>query len=338
MIDKPAENARTSADLRGRRYSLDRGRLARIRSFWFTFHVRAAADDGSGRALAGRWPGELLQLRDLSVGRLGASGITVTRQRGRSFGCYSTCGAGELRRGRIAPEPGGPGRGEQEPEDHVAEQPLFLDLRPDCLQQAGGFPGPSGITAGENHFGRPELGHPDVPDLPAGLCAHIRSVSRSARSASARRPSPARLPPSCSIAILALKSSVKLVTRAPEQAPSGLAGPRAGRAEQVRRLDPDVLRTVVPAGPPVAAGCRAVMVPLSLHGLAASRIAELLECYPATVRRWRGVFVSLDAPAGVAGVAEAGQRRGRHAGTRSRRPALAPQRHLAIRPAAICLL
>jgi hypothetical protein len=51
------------------------------------------------------------------------------------------------------------------------------------------------------------------------------------------------------------------------------------------------------------------MVPLWLDGLAASQIAELL--HPAGVRRWRGAFVSLDASAGVAGVAEAGQRRGR---------------------------
>ena len=31
---------------------------------------------------------------------------------------------------------------------------------------------------------------------------------------------------------------------------------------------------------------RAVMVLLSLHGLPPSQIAELLECHPATVRRW----------------------------------------------------
>ena len=35
---------------------------------------------------------------------------------------------------------------------------------------------------------------------------------------------------------------------------------------------------------------RAVMVPLSLRGLAPSQIAELLDCHPATVRRWIGRF------------------------------------------------
>jgi hypothetical protein len=34
----------------------------------------------------------------------------------------------------------------------------------------------------------------------------------------------------------------------------------------------------------------AVMVLLSLHGLAAAQIAELLDCHPATVRRWIGRF------------------------------------------------
>src|SRR6516164_5319030 len=35
---------------------------------------------------------------------------------------------------------------------------------------------------------------------------------------------------------------------------------------------------------------RAVMVLLSAQGLAAAQIAVLLECYPATVRRWIGRF------------------------------------------------
>ena len=35
---------------------------------------------------------------------------------------------------------------------------------------------------------------------------------------------------------------------------------------------------------------RAVMVLLSLHGLAAAQIAELLDCHPATVRRWISRF------------------------------------------------
>ena len=37
---------------------------------------------------------------------------------------------------------------------------------------------------------------------------------------------------------------------------------------------------------------RAVMVLLSLHGLAAAQIAELLDCHPATVRRWISRFNS----------------------------------------------
>ena len=35
---------------------------------------------------------------------------------------------------------------------------------------------------------------------------------------------------------------------------------------------------------------RAVMVLLSVHGLAAAQIAELLDCHPATVRRWISRF------------------------------------------------
>jgi transposase len=45
---------------------------------------------------------------------------------------------------------------------------------------------------------------------------------------------------------------------------------------------------------------RAVMVLLSLQGLSAAQIARLLECHPATVRRWIGRFNS----AGVAGLAD----------------------------------
>jgi hypothetical protein len=37
-------------------------------------------------------------------------------------------------------------------------------------------------------------------------------------------------------------------------------------------------------------GLRAVMVLPSLHGLPAGEIAVLLECHPATVRRWIGLF------------------------------------------------
>src|SRR5215468_183140 len=44
---------------------------------------------------------------------------------------------------------------------------------------------------------------------------------------------------------------------------------------------------------------RAVMILLSLHGLPPSQIAELLDCHPATVRRWIGRFNS-EGPAGLA--------------------------------------
>src|SRR5260370_6410593 len=45
---------------------------------------------------------------------------------------------------------------------------------------------------------------------------------------------------------------------------------------------------------------RAVMVLLSLRGLAPSQIAELLDCHPATVRRWIGRFNA----EGMAGLAD----------------------------------
>ncbi len=45
---------------------------------------------------------------------------------------------------------------------------------------------------------------------------------------------------------------------------------------------------------------RAVMVLLSVQGLPAAQIAELLECHPATVRRWIGRF-SAEGMAGLAG-------------------------------------
>ena len=35
---------------------------------------------------------------------------------------------------------------------------------------------------------------------------------------------------------------------------------------------------------------RAVMIQLSVHGLAPGQVAELLDCHPATVRRWIGRF------------------------------------------------
>jgi transposase len=45
---------------------------------------------------------------------------------------------------------------------------------------------------------------------------------------------------------------------------------------------------------------RAVMVLLSAHGLPPARIAELLDCHPATVRRWISRFNA----EGVAGLAD----------------------------------
>jgi transposase len=45
---------------------------------------------------------------------------------------------------------------------------------------------------------------------------------------------------------------------------------------------------------------RAVMMLLSLHGLTAAQIAELLDCHPATVRRWIGRF-NAEGLAGLAG-------------------------------------
>ena len=44
---------------------------------------------------------------------------------------------------------------------------------------------------------------------------------------------------------------------------------------------------------------RAVMVLLSAHGLAPAQIAELLDCHPATVRRWISRFND-EGPAGPA--------------------------------------
>jgi len=56
-----------------------------------------------------------------------------------------------------------------------------------------------------------------------------------------------------------------------------------GPASEIEQLE-DGLRG------PWRQGTRAVMVLLSLHGMAPSRIAELLDCHPATVRRWIGRF------------------------------------------------
>src|SRR5438105_12223622 len=58
---------------------------------------------------------------------------------------------------------------------------------------------------------------------------------------------------------------------------------------------------------------RAVMVLLSQHGLPPSQIAELLDCHPATVRRWIGRFNA----EGMAGLADR---------PRSGRPALGGSR------------
>jgi transposase len=53
---------------------------------------------------------------------------------------------------------------------------------------------------------------------------------------------------------------------------------------------------------------RAVMVLLSLHGIAPSQIAELLDCHPATVRRWIGRF-NCEGMAGLADRARSGRPR-----------------------------
>src|SRR5512140_63138 len=55
---------------------------------------------------------------------------------------------------------------------------------------------------------------------------------------------------------------------------------------------------------------RAVMVLLSLHGLSAAQIGDLLDCHPATVRRW----ISRFSRAGLAGRAAAGPADRRAAG------------------------
>ena len=51
---------------------------------------------------------------------------------------------------------------------------------------------------------------------------------------------------------------------------------------------------------------RAVMVLLSLHGLAPAQIAELLDCHPATVRRWISRFND-EGPAWLADRPRSGQ-------------------------------
>src|SRR5947208_93034 len=66
---------------------------------------------------------------------------------------------------------------------------------------------------------------------------------------------------------------------------------------------------------------RAVMILLSSHGLAPGQVAELLDCHPATVRRWIGRFND----EGLAGLADR---------PRSGRPALGG-RQLASRIAAL---
>ena len=49
------------------------------------------------------------------------------------------------------------------PEDHVAEEPLRLDMWPDRVQQVGGFTDPAGLAAGEDHLGQEELGYSGEP-------------------------------------------------------------------------------------------------------------------------------------------------------------------------------
>ena len=52
---------------------------------------------------------------------------------------------------------------------------------------------------------------------------------------------------------------------------------------------------------------RAVMVLLSLHGLPAPQIAELLDCHPATVRRWIARFNDEGRPGWRTGPAPGGR-------------------------------
>lgn len=57
----------------------------------------------------------------------------MTRQRWCRLGRSRGRGAGKLTQARIVQEPGGPDPGEQVSEDHVAEEALRLDMRPDRL-------------------------------------------------------------------------------------------------------------------------------------------------------------------------------------------------------------
>jgi len=63
-------------------------------------------------------------------------------------------------------------------------------------------------------------------------------------------------------------------------------------ASQIERLEDDLHGRWREAG-------RAVMILLSAHGLAPAQIAELLDCHPATVRRWISRFND-EGPAGLA--------------------------------------
>src|SRR5690348_8515211 len=66
-----------------------------------------------------------------------------------------------------------------------------------------------------------------------------------------------------------------------------------GPASEIERLEADLHSRWREA-------MRAVMVLLSLHGLVPAQIAELLDCHPATVRRWIGRFNG----EGLAGLAD----------------------------------
>ena len=65
-----------------------------------------------------------------------------------------------------------------------------------------------------------------------------------------------------------------------------------GSGEEIERLRADLRGRWRQAA-------RAAMVLLSLHGLSAAQIAMLLDCHPATVRRWIGRF-NTDGMAGLA--------------------------------------
>ena len=106
---------------------------------------------------------------------------------------------------------------------------------------------------------------------------------------------------------------------------------RRGRGQyapgQRVRQRPETARSSCCAGEsagPVAAATRAVMVLLSVHGLPAAQIAGLLDCHPATVRRWIGRFKPKARPGWPTGPGPAVPGWAAAPGPRDRRAAGAP--------------